>query len=128
MSIDYSDMRFPKPGKKKKRTKHKKSILKTAKGTCFLCSRLYGDYSQKYTEEHHVLFGSGLRADSEEHGLKVYLCVEHHRTGPDAVHNNKSVREELCRIAQREYEQSHTREEWMEFSKRNYLEVEDAEK
>ena len=27
MSIDYSDMAFPKPGKKKKRKKHAKSII-----------------------------------------------------------------------------------------------------
>lgn len=31
MSIDYSDMAFPKPAKKRKQKKHKKSILKTKK-------------------------------------------------------------------------------------------------
>lgn len=31
MSIDYTDMAFPKPTRKKKRKKHKKSILKTKK-------------------------------------------------------------------------------------------------
>lgn len=51
MSIDYSDMAFPKPGKKKKRKIHKKSILNSQKGICYLCARLNGDYSVKQTEE-----------------------------------------------------------------------------
>lgn len=62
MSIDYSDMAFPKPGKKKKRKIHKKSILNSQKGICYLCARLNGDYSVKQTEEHHILFGAGQRA------------------------------------------------------------------
>lgn len=128
MSIDYSDMAFPKPGKKKKKIKHKKSILKTEKGICYICSNLYGDYSYKYTEEHHVLFGSGLRTDSEKEGLKVYLCIKHHRCGKNAVHSNREMREKLCIIAQAEYEKTHTREEWKRFSKRNYLEENNAEK
>lgn len=49
MSIDYSDMAFPKPGKKKKRKIHKKSILNSQKGICYLCARLNGDYSVKQT-------------------------------------------------------------------------------
>lgn len=123
MSIDYSDMAFPKPGKKKKRKKHKKSILPTQKHICYLCARLYGDYRYQYTEEHHILFGSGMRQQAEEHGIKVDLCWRHHEEGPEAVHNNREMRELLCRIAQEEYEKDHTREEWMEFSKKNYLEA-----
>ena len=52
MSIDYSDMAFPKLACKKKRKSHKKSILKSGKGVCYLCSILYGDSSKRYTEEH----------------------------------------------------------------------------
>lgn len=100
MSIDYSDMAFPKPGKKKKRKIHKKSILNSQKGICYLCARLNGDYSVKQTEEHHILFGAGQRAISEENGLKVDLCIEHHRTGQQAVHNSREMRELLCKIAQ----------------------------
>lgn len=116
-----SGLMFPKPKKKKKRKTHKKSIVKTEKHTCFLCSHLYGDWGYKYTEEHHVLFGSGLRSDSEAEGFKVYLCRKHHKEGPEAVHNNEMVRELLCRIIQQEYEQTHTRQEWMQVSKKNYI-------
>ena len=114
MSIDYSDMAFPKPEKKKKRKKHTKSILKTEKHVCFLCGKLN-------TEEHHILFGAGQREIAEAEGMKVDLCPEHHRIGQQAVHNNREIREMLCRMAQEEYEKTHTREEWMEISRKNYL-------
>ncbi len=120
MSEDRSLM-IPKPGGKKKRKRHKQSILPTARNTCFLCARLHNDFGYKYTEEHHILFGSGQRENSEAEGLKVYLCLDHHRTGKEAVHNNQEIRELLCRIAQEEYEKTHTREEWMEISRKNYL-------
>lgn len=87
-----------------------------------LCMILDNDYSYKHTEEHHVLFGSGLRTDSKENGLTARLCIEHHRTGKKAVHNCRETRELLCRIFQQEYEKTHTREEWMQISKKNYLE------
>ena len=74
MSIDYSDMAFPKPGKKKKQKVHRKSILQQKEDkTCFLCVLLHKDFRKKYVEEHHAIFGSGRRALSEEYGLKVNL-------------------------------------------------------
>ena len=121
MSIDYSDMAFPKPMRQKKRKKHKKSILKTRKGVCYLCARLNGDYRIKYTEEHHILYGGGRRTRAEGEGIKVYLCIPHHREGQQAVHNNRKIRELLCRTAQEEYERIHTHDEWMEIAGKNYL-------
>lgn len=119
--MDYTGMAFPKPGKRKKRKKHKKSILRTRKGVCYLCARLSDDYSEKVTEEHHILYGSGRRELAEAEGLKVYLCIQHHRTGQQAVHNCRETRELLCRIAQEEYEQTHTHEQWMALAGKNYL-------
>ncbi len=121
MSIDYSDMAFPKPTWKKKRKHHKATILKSRKGICYLCARLNGDYKTKVTEEHHILYGSGRRELAEAEGIKVNLCLSHHRTGQQAAHNCRETRELLCRIAQREYEQTHTREQWMELAGKNYL-------
>lgn len=121
MSIDYSDMAFPKPVRKKKKKMHKKSILRTKKGICFLCELLYDDCSEQYTEEHHIVYGSGQRELSEADGLKVYLCIAHHWAGPEAVHNNRAMRKLLCRMAQTEYERTHTRAEWEARYKDNYL-------
>ena len=119
--MDYTGMAFPKQGKRKKRTKHKKSILRTQKGVCYLCARMNDDYSEKITEEHHILFGSGRRELAEAEGIKVDLCIPHHRTGQQAVHNCRETRELLCRIAQEEYKQTHTHEEWMRLAGKNYL-------
>lgn len=119
--MDYTGMDFPKQGKRKKRKKHKKSILRTQKGVCYLCARMNDDYSEKITEEHHILFGSGRRELAEAEGIKVDLCIPHHRTGQQAAHNCRETRELLCRIAQEEYEQTHTHEEWMRLAGKNYL-------
>ena len=68
-----------------------------------------------------LLVGSIALCFAEAAGLKVDLCIGHHRTGPKAVHNCRGTRELLCRIAQEEYEQTHTREEWMKIAGKNYL-------
>lgn len=122
MSIDYSDMAFPKPVKKKKKKVKKKPLFKTSRKICFLCAHLKGDLSLKTTEEHHVLFGSGKRKHSDEEGLLVNLCqMKHHRIGDKAVHNNREMRELLCELFQAKFEETRSREEWMGISGKNYL-------
>lgn len=118
-----SGLMFPKMGLKKKKLKHKKSIMQPKYDSrCYLCMELDGDYSHKqYLEEHHVMFGND-RKFAEAEGLKVNLCLKHHREGPEAVHNNKKNAEFLMRKAQEEFEKTHTREEWRgEVNRKNYL-------
>lgn len=100
---------------------HPRPILQTRPGICYLCAREEGNYKEQYTELHHVVFGGGGRVRSEENGLKVYLCLRHHRTGKDAVHNCRKTRERLCAYMQEAYEQNHTREEWMRIAYKNYI-------
>lgn len=112
----------PKQKKRKKRKHHAKSIIQRAEDRqrCYLCMLRNGDYEERrYLETHHVLFGQGRRDKSEADGLTVRLCSEHHYE----VHHNAASRHRLCAIAQREYERTHTREEWMSRYKKNYLEV-----
>lgn len=94
-------MMYPKPGKHKKRKKHKQSILQEKDGRCYLCMRLDNNY-QIYTgiQEHHV-FGGANRDISEAEGLKVYLCLEHHTAGKAAVHNNHENMQIVREDAQR---------------------------
>lgn len=119
------ELMFPKPTRKKKRKHHPAPIVDTVKGECFLC-RMEGIRRQQYTEEHHVFYGGGLRQVSEEHGFKVYLCRDHHKDGPKAVHNCRETRERLCRILQKKYEETHTREEFRALGIKNYLEDENG--
>ena len=106
---------------KKKRKKHKPSMLHRKDGTCYLCMKLDGNHRlHSVTQEHHI-FGGPNRQISEAEGLKVYLCLAHHIDGPEAVHNNHKNMRLLQKDGQRAYECSHTREEFMERFGRNYL-------
>ena len=106
-------------GRKKKRKKHGRSIMQAGK-YCYLCARFYGDYGRKPVQKHHIVFGRGNRQISEELGLTVYLCDQHHEHGPDAVHVNHEMARILQADAQETYEQTHTREERMERIGRHY--------
>lgn len=107
----------------KRRQRHKESILQKKDGHCYLCM-MGGDFGIRWTEEHHI-FGGPRRRISEAEGLKVYLCPEHHRTGPAAVHRNAETRKKLQEIAQAQWEKDHSREEWMRMMGKNYREDED---
>ena len=71
-------------------------------------------------EEHHI-FRSPYRNNSEKYGLKVWLCQNHH-TGNNGVHNgNVAVDMHLKKLAQRKFEETHTRKEFIRKFGRNYL-------
>lgn len=107
-----------------------KSIMHIKDGTCFLCSRLNNNISQQITplHEHHVVFGTAGRRLSEKYGLKVYLCLEHHLYGPDAVHQNKSIKEYLCKEAQKRFEEENPTLSFFEIFGKNYLDDADRVK
>lgn len=121
-----SGLMFPKQGKMKKRKKHKKSILHYKDGTCYLCVKLKGICS-KYpvVHEHHVYPGKPNRQISEAEGFKVYLCPRHHEYHKEAVHENDENMKMIQRDCQRKYEETHTRQQFMDLIGRNYLEEED---
>lgn len=100
-----------------------KSILHDKKDrTCFLCMQLYGDDSYKdILEEHHVFFGRALRKLSEKHGMKVYLCILHHRTGKGAVHQNAKVNKMVQAYAQRAFERKWPEKNFYSIFGRNYI-------
>lgn len=114
-----ADLLFPKnPGKKKKK-KHGRSIM-PAYGGCYLCRLLEDDDRPKVTEIHHIFFGPN-RERSEEYGFTTALCLPHHRTGPDAVHKNYRVCRILQQACQKEFEKTHSREEFMRIIGKSYL-------
>lgn len=58
---------------------------------------------------------------SERCGLKVYLCLEHHTQGPEAVHNNIRHRLLVQRKAQEAFEAKYSHEKWMDIFGRNFI-------
>ena len=116
-----SGLLFPKPTRKKKRIRHPGSILQQKDGRCFLCMLL--DQHSIYwpgIEQHHV-FGGANRTASEEEGLTVYLCPNHHREGKRAVHRDRETDLIVKRYAQAAWERNHTREEFRGKFGKSYL-------
>lgn len=95
-----------------------KSIIQKHNNHCFIC-QIPGNMQ---LEEHHIFFGTANRKISEKYGLKVPLCYEHHR-GTNGVHgkNGRSLDLRLKKIAQRKFEENHTREEFVKLIGKNYL-------
>lgn len=89
--------------------------MNTEPGVCYVCKR------QGYTELHHVVFGSGMRAVSDKLGLTVYLCYEHHR-GNRGVHgkDGNTLNRRLKLEAQERFEELYSHDEWMKRIGRNY--------
>ena len=98
-----------------------KSIMHDKRdGTCYLCILLLQDYDRRTNlEEHHVIDGNPGRKLSEHYGLKVYLCIPHHRTSTEAVHVNMKNRRLLECAAQKAFEAKYSHEKWMEVFGRN---------
>lgn len=95
-----------------------KSIMQTNK-ECYLCRKFYDLENVVGLEEHH-LFGGANRQLSEKYGLKVWLCQVHHNTAPYGVHFDYETMKLLRKDAQREFEKSHSREEYCKIFGRNY--------
>ncbi|MBE5886749.1 MAG: hypothetical protein E7284_10145 [Lachnospiraceae bacterium] len=100
-----------------------KSIMHNKRdGTCYLCKKLHMDDSVKVTEEHHVICGTANRRISEKYGLKVYLCLYHHTQGPEAVHFNKTIMQDLKKEAQYAFEKRYPELSFLKVFGRNYIE------
>ena len=73
-------------------------------------------------EEHHIFFGTANRKVSEKNGLKVWLTSEEHR-GTYGVHGKlgRDLDIRLKQDAQKKYEETHTREEFIKLIGKRYL-------
>lgn len=100
-----------------------KSIMQDKEGgQCYLCRLLHNDYSIKpVREEHHVMGGTANRKLSEKYGLKVYLDLDHHQYGSEAVHRNAKVAEILHKEGQKAFERTYPDLDFREIFGRNYL-------
>lgn len=89
-----------------------KSVIQEEK-ECFLCRYFYNFENTNNLQDHHIFFGTANRVISEKFGLKVWLCIFHHTEGIGAVHKNIDYDLILKKIAQRKFEENHTREEFI---------------
>lgn len=81
---------------------------------CFICG------SMRNLHLHHIFFGNSNRKNSDEQGLWVYLCMDHH-TGNKGVHNDRELDLKLKKYAQSVFEQTHTRDEFRQIFGKSFL-------
>lgn len=107
-----------------------KSIMHNKKDrTCYLCMMLHNDDGIKTVlQEHHIFGGTANRKLSERYGLKVYLCLDHHLTGADAVHRNAKVAVLLKREGQRAFQKKYPNIDFIKIFGRSYLTDEDGQR
>ena len=91
------------------------SVLQEVK-ECYVCNTTYN------LHDHHIIYGTANRKQSEKYGLKVWLCMYHHTGSNEAVHNNRELDLKLKRIAQEYYEAHYgTRKSFIEIFGKSYL-------
>ena len=61
------------------------------------------------------------RKKSEEYGMKVYLCLEHHREGPEAVHRNHDTMRLVQQEGQRAFHLVYPEIDFRKEFGKNYL-------
>lgn len=79
----------------------------------------FPDCSNRPTDTHH-LFGGARRKHSERDGLKIHVCRQCHIE----IHEGEAcfyLQTILHKVGQRRFEETRTREEFMERYGRNYL-------
>lgn len=90
--------------------------------TCYLCMMLHADDSIKAVlQEHHIFGGTANRKISERYGIKVYLCLDHHLTGTEAVHRNAGVAILLKQEGQRIFQRRYPDMDFMKIFGKSYL-------
>lgn len=79
---------------------------------CFICGR------QGELDCHHCCSGSSNRKNSEEDGLKIWLCRDCHRK----VHNNRKIELQIKQFAQRRWEELYgSRDEFIRIYGKSWL-------
>ena len=89
------------------------SIIQDRK-QCYVCG------TTKNINIHEIYFGKN-RQNSIKNGFCAYLCGIHHNLSNAGVHFNKELDLKLKQECQRKFEETHTREEFMNIIKRSYL-------
>lgn len=81
---------------------------------CFLCG------ATENLQVHHCLHGIRRKA-ADDNGLTVHLCATCHAK----LHDHGDHDLDLEQLAQKTFEETHTRAEWMEIFGKNYLEADE---
>lgn len=101
---------FPKPKNSKHRAKN--NPRPTYEDVCIICGNHYAHL--------HEVYGGKNRQNSIKHNLQVRLCFDHH-IGERGIHSNITFDIAIKQQTQREFELTHSREEFFSIIGKNYL-------
>lgn len=90
------------------------SVLYPELDCCCICG-------SPYIEKHEVFYGKGIREKSIKYGLVIPLCAKHHRDSKEGIHFNKEINLNYKRMAQKKFEETHTREEFIKEFRKSVL-------
>ena len=86
-----------------------KSILQEER-ECWFCGATN-------VECHHCIHGTSNRKNADKYGLTIWVCPMHHAN----IHSDRRVDLQVIQMAQRKFEETHTREEFMAIFGKNWL-------
>lgn len=84
-------------------------------------SSLYSIKREIGLDRHEVFYGNGKREISIREGMVIFLTPKKHNMSDNGIHFNREFDLEVKRIAQRKYEETHTREEFIRTFGKSYL-------
>ena len=70
---------------------------------------------------HEVYFGTANRKISIKNGFCVGLCNNHHNMTNNSVHKNRKMDLKLKELYQKEYEKTHTRQDFITLIGKSFL-------
>ena len=82
--------------------------------------RSYLNGDTRNLHKHHIYAGCNRNA-SEKHGFWVWLTAEQHNMSDEGVHFNKELDLKLKRECQAKFEQTHSREEFIQIIGKSYI-------
>lgn len=104
-----------KTNKLRKLENNRYSILTNDLEHCYLC--FGADCYQYNSIDMHEIYGGANRKISMENGFCIPLCRQHH----NIITNDNNSSLILKQMCQREYEKTHSREDFMRLIGKNYL-------
>lgn len=102
---------------KQSKGSHSWSILTGKEKRCFVTGRT------SCLQKHHIFHGNGKRKISDRYGFWCYLVPEVHLAGLGGLHAypESGLDRALKCICQREFEKTHTREDFITLIGKNYI-------
>lgn len=91
-----------------------KSIIQDNMHECFVCRTTLNLHT------HHI-YGAANRKNSDKHGCIVRLCARHHNMSNEGVHFNRVLDLKIKQMAQRKFEETHSREEFRAIFGKSWL-------